>query len=262
MSSILSVPPNCTLENLFLPDSVTDAIGGILEDQEYADALLAEGLVPRRSLLLHGPSGCGKTSIAHALANKLKVKLFIVSLAQMVGSHLGESEKNAETAFKFASQNRCVLLIDEFDSIAASRIDPESAAALASNRLVNTVLTCMDSKPPLGLLIACTNLFDAIDSAVVRRFDATLEVPPASRDALRKIAHSIVGGRMGLSVDEVLANASTASSVVKYANDLLRRRVIELEKHRRSDTLSLFGQGSAAKAIIEKLERRETEVTP
>lgn len=254
MSVYAQFTPKCSLKNLVLPEKVSGAIAELLEDYKYVEALLEEGLPVRRKVLLHGPPGCGKTSIAHALAGELDTKLFCASLAQIVGSHVGEGSRGIDSVFQFAASNKCVMLIDEFDSIGTARMSADSPASLEANRTVNTVLTCLENRPPMGMVIAATNFFGALDQAILRRFDLVIEVPPATRAALRAIAESVVRGRFGIKIDAILEEASTPAMVVQIATDRVRSKVIEREKLRESETLPIFGPEEARK-IRKKLEK-------
>jgi SpoVK/Ycf46/Vps4 family AAA+-type ATPase len=232
--------PKCTFADLVLPDSVVATVQELLEDFQYSEALEKAGLQVRRKLLLHGPPGCGKTSIAHALADELGLKLVLISMAETVDAHVGQSEKNVKRIFEAAAANKCIVLLDEIDSIASSRIDVRQAADSSHNATVNTILTCMDNLPCQGMIIGATNLYESLDAAVRRRFDATIEVPGVSRDGLLEIAKLTLKGRYGIDPEAVLARASTPSAVVQVANDLLRRKVIEAERARTVRTPALF----------------------
>lgn len=233
MSLYEYVEPRCSLESLFFNDKVLEQINQILDDHKYQDALLENGLPVRKKILLYGPPGCGKTSLAHGLAQALKMRLYEVSAAQMIDSHLGESAKNVENALKFAQANKVVMLLDEFDSIAGKRGAGIAASDKTYNGVVNALLTNMEGKPPLGLLVACTNLPDLIDPAFLRRFDFIIEIASPPEDVLKKIALSIIDGRFGISSADVLAEASTPAEVVRVAMDKLRRAVIKDEKRGR-----------------------------
>jgi SpoVK/Ycf46/Vps4 family AAA+-type ATPase len=233
----------------------------LLEDQEYADVLLENEIPVRTKVLLHGPSGCGKTSIAHALAAELNIKLYAAPIAQLNQKHMGESEKAVDSIFTFAAANRCVMLLDEFDSICSER-NNESANSGVTNRVVNTILTRMESKEPLGMIVACTNFFSAIDQAALRRFDLILEVPSPTRATLKKIAESVLKGRFGLRAEQVLAEATTPAMVVKVARDMVRRKVIEKERLSKAASLSLFDSekpSNTARNIRQKLEKAATQ---
>lgn len=249
------VHPKCALKDVVLPDVLMTQIMELIEDLGYVDALVAEGLPVRRRVLLHGPPGCGKTSVAHAIAAEIRTRLYVVSTAQAVRSHMGESDKKVEEAFKFAEQNRCVLLIDEFDSLGTKRGDPDSSAERADNRIVNTLLTCLESRPPLGLFVACTNLYGSIDPAVLRRFDLVLEIPPPDRAMLLKVANQVLKGRFGIPAEGILDEASTPAAVVRVATERLRRKVIERERMARAQTLPLLDPTEEVRKITEAIAK-------
>ena len=51
------------------------------------------GAKPWKRLLMYGPPGTGKTKLAISLANDLNCPFYCVSLANLLSSWLGESEK-------------------------------------------------------------------------------------------------------------------------------------------------------------------------
>lgn len=259
----LSAKPKCSFKELVLPSEVYYSLMDLIDDQDFVEVLSKEGIPVRRTLFLHGPTGCGKTSIAHALADALGIKLFIVSLSQTINSHVGDSEKKIDELFNFAATNRIVLLIDEFDSIATSRQHADSSAVLSGNRVVNTILTKMDQTTPLGIIVACSNFYDEIDKAVLRRFDMELEIPAASQESMRMIAEKIINGRFGIKASDVMARASTPAAVVKLSYNMLRMKVIELERSKRAETLPLFDKQNPAQSIIKNIKSNETKkLTP
>lgn len=78
------------------------------------------------------------------------------------------------------------------------------------------------------------------DDAVTRRFDATIAVPAASREALLEIARLILRGRFGLEPESVLELAGTPAAVTQVAQNMLRRKVIEAARASKAETVPLF----------------------
>ncbi len=121
---------------------------------------------PASRLLLHGPAGTGKTAFAHHIAEKTGYELKVIRSSDILGKYVGESEKNVARIFQEAQKNKQMLLIDEIDSLLASR------QGLQNNwevQLVNEFLTQIECfQQPL---FATTNYFDNLDKAVLRRFD-------------------------------------------------------------------------------------------
>lgn len=227
--------PRHKFEDLVTTQHIIDEINELIDEEPYADAMTKEGIKPRRMILLHGPSGCGKTAMAHALAHATKMKLAVAPVSEQRDSLFGESEKRTSYVMKIGNMNRCVLLMDEFDSIASSRSgEPGTAAALNSN-MVNVLLQEMESHPPKGYLVACTNFIDRIDPAILRRFDVIIEIPMIDRDGLLELAKRVLNGRFGITPEEVVQDITSPAIITKRANDLIRKKVIEREKKREEE---------------------------
>lgn len=129
---------------------------------------VADGLVENRCgrLCLYGPPGTGKTAYGRWLAQRLSVPLLVKRASDLMSPYVGESEQNVAQAFRDATQDNAVLLIDEVDSFLQDRRGAQRSWEI---RLVNEMLTQMESYP--GVFIASTNLMDDLDSAALRRFD-------------------------------------------------------------------------------------------
>lgn len=187
--NIQSVTPRCKLSDLTLPPEVLAEIRAVLEETEYETAFREHGVPVRKKLLLHGPSGNGKTSIAHAFASELGIKVAEVSTSETIDSHLGGSAKNVASAIQYAAQNRCVLLMDEFDSLGASRDEPDHASSKSLNQMVNTLLTDLENKVPLGMIVARS--YDLLRRKIVEaeraKNETTLPMFQDGADAAREI---------------------------------------------------------------------------
>ncbi|AUS80126.1 AAA family ATPase [Actinoalloteichus sp. AHMU CJ021] len=153
---------------------------GPMRNPELARAF---GKSLRGGLMLYGPPGCGKTFIARAVAGELGASFSTVSLADILGSRLGETERNIEQIFRAARRNSpCLLFFDEVDAIGHRRSGIGSGwSGLRS--AVNQILTEMDSatEDNTGVFIlAATNHPWDVDPALRRpgRLDRTVLVLP------------------------------------------------------------------------------------
>lgn len=142
-----------------------------------------EGLAPARSIILTGPPGCGKTTSAGWVANQLDLPLFTLDLATVMSSYLGKTGSNIKAVLDYARSVPCVLLLDEFDSIAKRRDDDSELGEL--KRLVNVLLQAIESWPSSSVLIAATNHGNLLDPAVWRRFDLAIEFPSPTTSQVR-----------------------------------------------------------------------------
>ena len=160
----------------------------ILLEREYSNELVIEGLEPTKSLIFQGPPGVGKTMSARWLAGKLGLPLLVLDLATVMSSFLGKTGSNIRSVLEYAMSFPCVLLLDEFDSIAKRRDDDRELGEL--KRLVTVLLQAIDEWPSTSLLIAATNHGELLDPAIWRRFDfqVDFEIPSEAmvKDYLKK----------------------------------------------------------------------------
>ena len=165
------------------------------------------GIDAPKGVLMHGPPGCGKTLVARTLASECGAKFFVINGPELVGSSLGESEKNVRDIFAEAVKAApSLIFFDEIDAIAGSRSDSSSGA---EKRLVTQLLTLMDGikSGKHVIVLAATNLPNEIDPALRRpgRFDREVEIQPPSAEGRREIL-GIHAERMALGSDVSLAD--------------------------------------------------------
>lgn len=176
-----------------------DKIGGLVE----AKTAIQEALelpsshahvfknVPIRlphGLLLYGPPGCGKTLLARTAAVESGMQCVMVKGPELMGKYVGQSEAEVRRVFERASACApCVLLFDEFDALAPNRGGWDAGV---TDRVVNTLLTCMDGVERLSegvYIIATSSRPEVIDGALLRpgRLDLWIGVDVPS-DALER----------------------------------------------------------------------------
>jgi SpoVK/Ycf46/Vps4 family AAA+-type ATPase len=162
------------------------AIQGLLEsvilERQSASRLRQAGLEPIRALLFQGPPGVGKTLACQWLARELDLPLLTLDLATVMSSLLGKTGTNIKAVVDYAKSFPCILLLDEFDSIAKRRDDERDVGEL--KRLVTVLLQAIDEWPSTSLLVAATNHPDLLDPAVWRRFDLQISFDNPPRDAI------------------------------------------------------------------------------
>ncbi|WAJ69540.1 AAA family ATPase [Catenovulum adriaticum] len=117
-------------------------------------------------VLLNGAPGTGKTALVHHLFDSHNNEFISIKTSDILGKYVGESEQNVARIFKRATEEQAGIFIDEIDSLLSAR---EHATALHERQLVNELLVQIEAfRYPL---FAATNFDNALDKAVMRRFD-------------------------------------------------------------------------------------------
>ena len=158
-----------------LPSSLQGAVQTVVNEWTHAATLERMGLSPARTCIIYGPPGTGKTQLALWLSGQLGLPVILAKLDGLMSSYLGTTSRNIGNLFQFANKHRALLLLDEFDSIAKLRDDPNEIGEI--KRVVNTLLQELDRRRPIGLTMAITNHAQLLDPAVWRRFELQLEMP-------------------------------------------------------------------------------------
>ena len=169
-----------------LPESISSDVIGIV------NAVCRN--IGVNKFLFEGMPGTGKTETVKQVARLLQRELYIVDFEAIIDSKLGQTAKNIANLFKeinsFTYPERTLILFDEIDAIALNRLDNNDLREMG--RATTSILKGMDSLQDGVVLIATTNLFNAFDKALVRRFDAVIDFNRYSQQDLLEIAESIM----------------------------------------------------------------------
>ena len=182
-----------------------------LEPMRNPEIAKAFGKSLRGGLLLYGPPGTGKTFIARAIAGELGANFLSVTLADILGGVIGESEQNVHRVFQRARQlTPCVVFIDELDALGGKRSQYMNVGWMRN--VVNQMLQEMDgigSDNDGVFLLGATNHPWDVDTALLRpgRFDRTVLVLPPDPPARAAILKHNFADRpiAGIDIDSIVA---------------------------------------------------------
>jgi SpoVK/Ycf46/Vps4 family AAA+-type ATPase len=249
---LLKEVPQAALRHLMtLPEAVEARFTRIEQEFVSRDRLAQHGLRPRQKILLYGPPGCGKSMGAERLAWTIGLPFYKVQFDSLISSFLGESATNLRTVFEAAKRQPCVLLLDECDFIAKSRSYGQDVGEMF--RLVNMLLSLLEDFDAPGLLVATTNLENALDKALFRRFDDVLEVPRPGPQQVVQLLVTTLGG-LRLQSPQYLTYFSehlhglSAAQIVKIARDAAKLCVMS---HAREITAEHLEQAMRELSTIE-----------
>ncbi|MBE5754566.1 MAG: AAA family ATPase [Clostridiales bacterium] len=170
------------VQHLSLPTEIRADIDGVINAINHKIGV--------NKFLFEGAPGTGKTEAAKLIAKVLNKNLYIVNFSELVDSHLGQTQKNIGKLFEdindFVFSNKNIVLFDEIDSIAIDRINSNDVREMG--RATSAMLKGLDSLRDDVVIIATTNLYNAFDKALVRRFDAVVNFNRYTREDLIDIA--------------------------------------------------------------------------
>ncbi len=209
-------------------------------EKEFAakERLAKHGLKYRQKILFYGAPGCGKSMSAERIAWNLGLPFLKVRFDVIISSFLGETASNLSRLFEGIKDYPCVLLLDEFDIVGKTRTNSQDVGEM--HRIVNILLTLLEEYNSKGILIATTNLENALDQALFRRFDDIIEIPKPTKEEILRLAKLTLSSidksnniNWDLLADKM--NGFSAAIVVKVVNDAAKVAVISgsklLEQH-------------------------------
>jgi len=162
----------------------------------------ALGATIPKGILLVGPPGCGKTLIAKAVAGEAGMPFISLSGSDFTDQFVGVGTAKVKHLFSQARrQGKCIIFIDEIDTLGRRRNGGSSAMAMDHESTLNQLLVEMDGfnqklpsqrarsrfswrrkrrKTDGILVIAGTNRRDILDPALTRagRFDRIVNIDP------------------------------------------------------------------------------------
>lgn len=171
---------------LLLPELISNDIRGVINAVNHKQGI--------NKFIFEGAPGTGKTEAARHLARLLNRELYVVDMAELVDSKLGQTQKNVVGLFKsinlISFPDKILVLFDEIDSLALDRTNPNDLREMG--RVTSTFLTELDNLNPNVVLVATTNLFKCFDKALTRRFDFVVNFDRYTNEDLIQIAEKLM----------------------------------------------------------------------
>ena len=235
--------------------TVKNSLADVVHYLQYPKAYIKAGINPPKGVLLSGPPGVGKTMLAEAVAGHSGVPIIISCGSDMLDKWVGGAEEKLRHLFAVAQQHApCVLLIDEFDSIAGERFaSPKTANERHDNAIVNELLSLLSKKMQGVVVMATTNHAASLDAAVTRagRFDRHIIMSmPNSSDRLAIIERCIERKPLDKAIKvSDLAAISANFSGAKLAAWINEAAIMALKEN--SKTIKLYHLDKA-RSIIQR----------
>lgn len=176
------IEPTKPLRRIILDAISQETVDEIVEEWRCRAELSKVRQRPSRSLALLGRPGWGKSCLVTAIAAELGVPCYRVIHGSLFVSYMGDTGRNLQQIADAVKGRDCVLLIDEFDSVALSRVDGGDATSCSGEmrRVVNGLLQSIDDMGANShaLLALATNSPRSIDKAVWRRIEHVVRLGP------------------------------------------------------------------------------------
>jgi len=200
-----------TAQDLFRPEmSVADT-----DLIQMADRLADRG-ASRVSFCFYGLPGTGKSAFARYLSDRMGVRTIEKRGSDILGSYVGETEKNIALAFEQARDEGAALIFDEIDSLLTSRSNHVRSWETSQ---VNELLKALEDHP--APVFGCTNLVENLDQAALRRFLFRVKFKALTPDKARHCFEHYLGMAPPASLDEVTGLVPADFGLVKARVEIL-----------------------------------------
>lgn len=250
------VTPKVTLEDVVLPDEIrTNMVVWLKYVKNTENIAQKWGIKANMAnfsnnvLLLYGPPGTGKTMLSEAIAYELQLPFMLVRSDQVLSCWAGNTEKQIVSLFRSAQKKKCVLFLDECDSLLSRRTDISRAHDIWENRMKNLFLQQMELFQ--GILIFATNFAENLDEAFERRIGMRIALPIPLPEEREKIWRSFFTNPDILADDvdfEKLARA------YDFSGGFIKNAVLKAVK-----MCDAMGEKLITQNILEKAAQQEQE---
>jgi hypothetical protein len=185
--------------SLVLPDDTKDLVLAFAESQIKRDPTFDDIIAGKGKgviMLLSGPPGVGKTLTAEAVAETMRVPLYMMAAGDL-GTDPYEVESSLQRILKMTTKWKAVLLLDEADVFLEAR----STHDLERNKLVSIFLRSLEYYE--GFLFLTSNRVDNIDAAFESRIHLSLMYGNLSFESRRQIWMTFLAGNTSFSTEQI-----------------------------------------------------------
>jgi len=229
---LLQSRPTARLSDLIVRDELRTRIARILDEYRHRQKLKQHGMTNRRRVLLAGPPGTGKTMTAAAIAGEIGLPLHTVLVHKLVTKYMGETAAKLRQIFDIIQEEPGIYLFDEFDAIGTQRGREHEVGEM--RRVLNSFLQFIEQDESESMIIAATNTFAVLDTALFRRFDDVLyyDLPNASQRV------QLIKNRMGNfmsktpNMDNLAEDADSLShaEITRACDDAIKQVLLTTKK--------------------------------
>lgn len=219
-----------SLADVILSPSLFAQLKNFLLQQRRRDWLREHGKAPSRRLLFVGPPGSGKTMTAEALANELRLPLYVIRLDTLITRFMGETAAKLRLVFDETLRRRAVYLFDEFDAVGGHRGASNDVAEM--RRVLNSFLQFMEEKSATDSpVVAATNHPELLDRALLRRFDEVLEFdlpgPEQARAIIKANLRPLKYPRLAWATLEKAARGLSQAEISRAVEETVKNAILQ-----------------------------------
>lgn len=142
-----------------------------------------------KGVLLLSPPGCGKSAFAKSLGNETGRPTLTLDFGAMMGSLVGESERNIRKALRIAdAMSPCILFCDELEK-GLSGAGSSNGDSGVSSRVFGSFLTWLNDRSSEVFVVATCNDISRLPPELVRaeRFDGVFFVDLPDKEQRKAI---------------------------------------------------------------------------
>lgn len=182
---------NRSSKSVILKEGQFDRIMGYLNDFKSNEKAYNKLDIPfRTGIMLHGAPGSGKSSTALALANELRMDVFVINVASM------SSDDTLSIAFNNIPK-RSIIVLEDIDTVKATKDRKKGGSESSEGVTMQGLLNVLDGfQSPYGVItIMTTNHLEHMDEALLRpgRVDMTEELSAMDSYQLRGLCEYALG---------------------------------------------------------------------